>query len=192
MAGVNIDINAGGKIVDCVISDENVSGSGVSSFAHNGELRNTVLSLPGVTTTGITGDIVHSEVTLGDLTFDSAVNITHSGLTVETLTFGGNGAQLHGGYAGFEVSTGNNGITINGHSVSVDSIRLILNSAAANNASDAISVNGDFALLDGLRFTRSGSNTWRYLVAFSTGSTGSVIGNYTFDPAVVGTGETST
>lgn len=192
MAGINLDVNSGGIVTDCSFDDSQVSGGSGSSLDNDGEIRNTVVYLPGVNSTGLTGAFHYATVTAGDLTLSGTADWTHTDANLDTLTISANQASLNGGSYTLSPSTGENGITISGHSVGVIGSRVVLGTPGASNNADAIRISGNYALVDSVRFTNALSATWRYLVSLTTGSTGTVIGTYSFSTNLIGTGELST
>lgn len=186
MAGITLTIGADARVFNATFDDTQVSGGGGSSMNIDGDVHHCTFNMP-TADLDLDGELVDCQLTAADVDMDGGV--INCRANVSTVELSGHQSRIRGGDIALSPGSGENeGILVSADDCAIQAAEITCVNPNANNTHMAISVTGDRGLFEGLRFTRTGTDTWAYLIEVQSGATGNVIGTYTYLPAVAATG----
>ncbi len=193
MAGLVVNVKIGGEIRHCAFDDTDMSGGNASALSLEGKFLDSTyvattadVALDYIESPG-DGRISHSHFDVADVTVTNGI-IQNCKVKADRLILSGVDGAVQGSEVYLSPDNGDNeGILLSGELCAVLDTLIVAVNPYATDTQQAISITGDYCLVDGLRFRRSASKSWEYLIEDVSGT--ATVGVYSTTPTAYATGE---
>lgn len=190
--GVTLTVT-GGTVSGVFINDGSLSGAHAIGLNAGATLRDSRLEMPDAvmtinTTSGTMFPIRDSRLNVSRVAVTTG-RLENCVIITSHIELVGDASSINGCEARLSPSVQDAGILLTGDLCAVQDSWIVCVLPSVTNTKDAIEVDGDIGLLDGLRFSRSGARSWRYLIDDNSAGLDLTIGSYVTTTDAWATGE---